>query len=189
MKKTAVLIYDTFCNFELSVALEILAMAQKEITVFGVTTESVKCEEGLTVVPEKSVFDLVIEDYDSLLLPGAMDIREAIENPDIIEFIKKFNDKVIGAISIAPIMLVKAGLLKDKIFMAGVNKDEIMEEGFSEEDLQGMIGWDDNLKKPVEEGYVIADKIITAISYNFVKWGLAFGKMLGIDINSKSFGV
>ena len=31
MKKTAVLIYDSFCNFEFSVALEILAMAEKEI--------------------------------------------------------------------------------------------------------------------------------------------------------------
>lgn len=28
MKKTAVLIYDSFCNFELSVALEILAFAK-----------------------------------------------------------------------------------------------------------------------------------------------------------------
>ena len=35
MKKTAVLIYDSFCNFEFSVALEILAMAEKEIVVFA----------------------------------------------------------------------------------------------------------------------------------------------------------
>ena len=30
MKKTAVLIYDSFCNFEISVALEILALTEKE---------------------------------------------------------------------------------------------------------------------------------------------------------------
>ncbi len=62
-KKTAVLIYDSFCNFEISVALEILALSGKEI---------------------------------------------------------------IGAISIAPILLVKAGLLKGKSFLAGVNKEEIL---------------------------------------------------------------
>ncbi len=33
MKKTAVLIYDQFCNFEISVALEILALG-KRILIF-----------------------------------------------------------------------------------------------------------------------------------------------------------
>ncbi len=34
MKKTAILIYDSFCNFEISTVLEILALAEKPITVF-----------------------------------------------------------------------------------------------------------------------------------------------------------
>lgn len=189
MKKTAVLIYDSFCNFEISVALETLALAEKEIIVFGITKEPIRSEEGLLMVPQKTLDELVIDEYDSLLLPGAMDIREAIENPKVIEFIRQFDSKIIGAISIAPIMLVKSGLLAGKPFMAGVNKDEIMEEGFTEEELCGMIGWDDNLNNPVEVGYIISDNIITSISYNFVKWGLAFGKMLGIDIPAETFGI
>ena len=48
---------------------------------------------------------------------------------------------------------------------------------------------DDNLRKPVEEGYIITGNIITSISYNFVKWALAFGKMVGIDIPAKTFGI
>ena len=39
MKKTAVLIYDQFCNFEFSVALEMLAMAGKPITIFAKSSE------------------------------------------------------------------------------------------------------------------------------------------------------
>ena len=35
MKSTAVLIYNQFCNFEFSVALEMLAIAEKPITVFA----------------------------------------------------------------------------------------------------------------------------------------------------------
>lgn len=35
MKKTAVLLYDSFCNFEISPALEILALAEKPITILG----------------------------------------------------------------------------------------------------------------------------------------------------------
>ena len=168
MKKTAILLYDSFCNFEISVALEILALAEKPITVFGITKQAIRSEDGLSIFP---------------------DIRETIENERIVDFIKKFEKKTIGAISIAPLLLVKAGLLNGKPFMAGINKEELFEEGFSESDLTEMVGWDDNLRKPVEEGYIITGNIITSISYNFVKWALAFGKMVGIDIPAKTFGI
>lgn len=143
VKKTALLIYDSFCNFEISVALEVLALGEKEVTVFGITKAPIKSEEG----------------------------------------------KIIGAISIAPIMLVKAGFLSGKQFMAGVNKDEIMEEGFSEEELSQMIGWEDNLRKPVLEGCIVTGDIVTSISYNFVKFGLKFGTMLGINLPKETFGI
>lgn len=189
MKKTAVLIYNSFCNFEFSVALEVLALAEKEVTVFAQTNQPVKSEDGLLVLPNQTISEINIDEYDSLILPGAMDIRDAIEDEEVIKFIQKFQNMKIGAISIAPIMLVRAGLLKGKSFMAGVNKEEILEEGFEEHDLENMIGWDENLKNPVKEGYIISDNIVTSISYNFVKWGLAFGKMVGIDIPPATFGL
>ena len=92
-------------------------MAEKAIVVFARSKSSVKSEEGLEVMPDKSIDELVIDDYDSLILPGAMHIREAIEDDEVIDFIRKFDGKVIGAISIAPIMLVRAGMLKGKLFM------------------------------------------------------------------------
>lgn len=189
MKKTAVLVYNTFCGFELSVALETLALAQREIAVFGATRAPVRSEEGLTVVPDSAISEVDIFAYDSLLLPGAMDIREAIENPEILAFIARFRDKAIGAISIAPLLLVKVGFLVGKPFMAGVNKDEIMEEGFSEEELSGMVGWDEHLARPVADGCIISDRIVTSTSDGFVKFGLAFGRMLGIDTYPKAFGL
>ena len=70
-----------------------------------------------------------------------------------------------------------------------IAEEEVLEEGFSESDLAAMVGWDDNLRNPVKEGYIITGNIITSISYNFVKWALAFGKMLGIDISAKTFGI
>ncbi|MFR3346376.1 MAG: hypothetical protein ACLTS6_21850 [Anaerobutyricum sp.] len=48
-----------------------------------------------------------------------MDIREAVEDDEVIDFIRKFDGKVIGAISIAPIMLVKAGMLKENHLWQG----------------------------------------------------------------------
>lgn len=191
MKKTAVLIYNKFCNFEFSVALEMLAMAGKPITIFAKSLNPVKSEEGLTVIPDKIINEINIEEYDSLLLTGSADIRKAIEDETILEFIKKFDSEnfIIGAISNAPLLLVKTGMLSGKKFMAGVNKEEVFEEGFMEEDLKQMIGWDDNIENPVPEGYIREGNIITSISYNFIKWAIAFGNAVGIEVYPKSFGV
>lgn len=191
MKKTAVLIYDQFCNFEISVVLEILAMAEKPMAIIAKDLSNVKSEEGITVSPDKCIADIDINEYDSLLLPGAMDIIEAIEDDEILSLIKLFNDdkKIIGAISIAPILLVKNGVLGTKPFMAGINKEELYEEGFSVEELLYMKGWDDNLENPVEEGYIISENVITSVSYEFVRFGLAYAKMLGIDIPAETFGI
>ncbi|MDO5716250.1 MAG: DJ-1/PfpI family protein, partial [Tissierellia bacterium] len=84
MKKTAVLIYDQFCNFEISVALETLALHNKSIDVFAKTKEIVVCEEGLKVLPDKIIYELDLDEYDSLLLPGSADIRSAVEDAEII---------------------------------------------------------------------------------------------------------
>ena len=39
-----------------------------------------------------------------------------------------------------------------------------------------MVGWTHKIKNPVEGGVVISENIITSVSYNFVKFGLAFAK-------------
>lgn len=191
MKKTAVLIYDQFCNFEISTALEALALGGKPITVFAKTMDAVTSEDGLSVLPHQSIRDVEPEEYDSLLLPGAADIREAVEDADILAFIRGFSDagKLIGAISIAPILLVKCGAMGARPFMAGVNREELAEEGFTAEDLARMHGWNDNLKAPVPEGYIIADHIITSVSYEFARFGVAFARCLGIDISGRTFGI
>lgn len=118
-----------------------------------------------------------------------MDIRSAIEDGKVLEFIKKFQGKTIGAISIAPILLVKVGLLSGKPFMAGVNAEDLFEEGFTKEDLVGMIGWDDCLKKTIDAGFIVTDKVITSVAFNFVKFGIQFCKMVGVDVSSKTFGI
>lgn len=189
MKKTAVLIYNQFCNFEIAPALEILAMGNKPVTIFAKNLAPVKSEESLIVLPEKKISELNIEEYDSLLLPGAADIREAVEDEEMIDFIRRFDGMPVGAISIAPVLLLKAGMLEGKSFMAGINQEELIEEGFSEEALALLHGWDDNLQNPIAEGFILSGNILTSVSYNFVRWGLAFGKMMGIKVSSKNFGL
>ena len=189
MKRTAILIYNQFCNFEIAPVLEMLAMAQKPISIFAKSLAPVRSEEGLTVLPEKAIDELKLDEYDSLLLPGAMDIREAIEDDAILDFIKKFDGMPIGAISIAPLLLLRAGLLDGKPFMAGVNPEDLAEEGYTSEDLALMKGWDECIKNPVPDGYIRAGNIVTSVSYGFIRWALAFGEIIGIKASPKTFGI
>jgi putative intracellular protease/amidase len=191
MKKVAVLIYNQFCNFEFSVALEIIAMAGKPITIFAKTLEPVKSEEGIRVIADKTIDELQIEDYDALLLTGSADIGEAIEDEGVLSFIQSFDKEniIIGAISIAPILLLKAGMLNEKRFMAGVNKEDLLEEGITLDDMKNMVDWNQNLQSPIAEGYIQDGNIITSVSYNFIPWAIAFGKALGLEVYPKSFGV
>ena len=191
MKKTAVLLYESFCNFEFSVLLEILAINKKPVVFFAKEILPIISEEGLKVIPDIKIEALDISEFDSLILTGAADIRKAIEDEEILSFIKKFDERdyIIGAISIAPILLLKAGILSRKSFMAGVNKEELYEEGFSEKDLTLMIDWNESIKNPVPNGYIKEGNIITSVSYEFVRWGIEVAKKLGLNVNPLSFGI
>ena len=191
MKKTAVLLYESFCNFEFSVLLEILAINKKPVVFFAKEILPIISEEGLKVIPDIKIEDLDISEFDSLILTGAADIRKAIEDEEILSFIKKFDERdyIIGAISIAPILSLKAGILSRKSFMAGVNKEELYEEGFSKKDLTLMIDWNESIKNPVPNGYIKDGNIITSVSYEFVRWGIEVAKKLGLNVNPLSFGI
>ena len=190
MKKTAVLIYDQFCLYEMSVALEMLSMAGKPITVFAKTLAPIRSEEGLLASPDAAIDALDISAYDSLLLTGSADLREAAEDEAVVAFVRRFDrpDIVIGAISIAPMLLLKAGMLQGKRFMMGVNQADVLEEGFTPEDVRHMIGWDDSLQSPVEEGYIQDGNIITSVSYGFLKWAEAFCRALKLEVDPLAFG-
>ena len=185
MKKAAILIYNQFCNFEIALLLEIFKFNNKPITIFSKSLEPVLSEEGIRILPDKEIVELDLEEYDSLILTGAEDIREVIEDKEIIDFIKKFEGLIIGAISIAPVILLKADLLKNKRFMAGVNQEELYEEGFAPKELKLMIGWEDSKKESIK--YIVDNNIITSVSYNFIYWSVAVARELGLKAYFEDF--
>ena len=185
MKKAAILIYNQFCNFEIALLLEIFKFNNKPITIFSKSLEPVLSEEGIRILPDKEIVELELEEYDSLILTGAEDIREVIEDKEIIDFIKKFEGLIIGAISIAPVILLKADLLKNKRFMAGVNQEELYEEGFTPKELKLMIGWEDSKKESIK--YIVDNNIITSVSYNFIYWSVAVARELGLKAYFEDF--
>ncbi len=189
MKKTAILIYNQFSNRELAPVIEILMHKKKPFTIFAKNLDPIISEEGMRVKPNCFIDQIDINQYDSLVLPGAIDIRHVIEDEQTLDFIKRFDGLTIAAVSIAPILLLQCGLLTGKKFMAGVNRAELYEEGFTKSQLALMTDWDDNIKNPIEKGYIIDGNIITAVAYNALQWAVGFANMIGLNVSTELFGL
>lgn len=112
-----------------------------------------------------------------------------VEDESTQEFVSKFYDAgtLIGANSIAPILLLKLGYLKEKPFMIGVEKSNLYEEGFTDDDMKYMIGWEESCYEVVPEKYLKTDNIITSVAFGFRQWAMAIGKELNIELYPKSF--
>lgn len=190
MKKTAVFLFDLFSNYELSVALSVLSQSGKPFDVFCLTPEAVS-EEGLRVQRDKALFQLEIEAYDSLLIPGCMDPRNIIDDPGVHAFLQSFDldTHIIASISSSPLLLLKAGLLEGKRYMAGAVKEELLEEGFTLAQMRGMrditeIKNDDGTADLwMKDGH-----LLTAVGSGFVAFGIEFGKMLNLDFEPSWYG-
>lgn len=190
-KKTAILLFDLFSNYELSVALSILSQGKKQFDFFGLKDEVIS-EEYLHAKCTKLLEEIIIEEYDSLLIPGCMDLEDIISSERILNFLKKFDtkDMIIASISSSPILLLKAGMLENRRFMAGVIKEELVEEGFTMEQMKNMVDI-----KELSENYdnigpcIVDDNILTSVGCNFIQFGIQFGKMLSLDFQPGWYGV
>lgn len=123
MEKVACLIYPNFSLYEIATLTSSLVLN------FGVTVdyiasrpESVLSEDGLSCQPTKLISEVNLDDYSCLLLPGMINFIPALKDKVLIDFLSslKGKDTLIAAISSAPILLAKAGLLIDREFTGGI---------------------------------------------------------------------
>ncbi len=190
-KKTAILLFDLFSNYELSVALSILSQGKKQFDFFGLKDEVIS-EEDLHAKCTKILEEIIIEEYDSLLIPGCMDLEDIISSERILNFLRKFDtkDMIIASISSSPILLLKAGMLENRRFMAGVIKEELVDEGFTMEQMKNMVDIKELRENYDDIGpYIVDDNILTSVGCNFIQFGIQFGKMLSLDFQPGWYGV
>lgn len=175
MKKTAVLLYPQFSEYELSVALSILMQGHKPIVTVGLNSHRIKGESGLTCFADTQLSDVNIGEIDSLLLPGCMDIGTLVDEQALIDFIRKMHETeaVIASISSSPYLLAKAGVLKDKHYTVGLPLEGMKQLGVF--DFNYYV--DDLL---VQDG-----PIITARGRGFIQFGIALGKALQLDFDEQ----
>ena len=123
MKKVLCLIYPNFSLYEITALTSTLALSF-DVTIDYVASDHsmVVSEDGLPCQPTKTLDQIRIEEYSCVILPGMVNIGPALQNEKLISFLRALGEQdiLIAAISSAPLLLAKAGLLKDTKFTGGI---------------------------------------------------------------------
>ena len=123
MKKALCIIYPNFSIYEVVGLTSTLALSFGiEIDYVGSDRNVIRSEDGLACQPTRTLDKVVIEDYSCVILPGMINIASALHDEKLISFLRSLNQQeiLIAAISSAPILLAKAGLLNDTKFTGGI---------------------------------------------------------------------
>ena len=73
--------------------------------------------------------------------------------------------------------------------MAGIDKEWLLEEGFTMESMNGMIDVPLLKENPIAEGFIKDGNIVTSVAWHFREWAMEFGRMVGIEVYPKSYGL
>ena len=123
MKKVLCLIYPNFSLYEIASLTSALALSF-DITIDYVASDHsmVVSEDGLLCLPTKTLDQVCIEEYSCVIFPGMVNIGPALQDEKLNSFLKGLGkqDILIAAISSAPLLLAKAGLLNDTKFTGGI---------------------------------------------------------------------
>ena len=123
MKKVLCIIYPNFSLYEITALTSTLALSF-DITIDYASSDDsiVISEDGLPCQPTKTLDQICIEEYSCVILPGMVNIGPALQDEKLISFLRDLGEQdiLIAAISSAPLLLAKAGLLKDTKFTGGI---------------------------------------------------------------------
>lgn len=123
MKKVLCIIYPNFSLYEITALTSTLALSF-DFTIDYVSSDDsiVISEDGLPCQPTKTLDQICIEEYSCVILPGMVNIWPALQDEKLISFLRDLGEQdiLIAAISSAPLLLAKAGLLKDTKFTGGI---------------------------------------------------------------------
>ena len=178
MKKVLCLIYPNFSLYEITALTSILALSFDVTIDYAASDHSmVVSEDGLPCQPTKTLDQIRIEEYSCVILPGMVNIGPALQDEKLISFLKDLGEQdiLIAAISSAPLLLAKAGLLKDTKFTGGI--------------WQNFFGYFEFLpRENFQPKVLVQDKqIITAIGFAHQEFARRVILSLGLAENTDNY--
>ncbi|MDK8386591.1 DJ-1/PfpI family protein [Streptococcus xiaochunlingii] len=123
MKKVLCIIYPNFSLYEITALTSTLALSFDITIDYAASDHSIMVsEDGLPCQPTKTLDQICIEEYSCVILPGMVNIGPALQDEKLISFLRDLGEQdiLIASISSAPLLLAKAGLLKDTKFTGGI---------------------------------------------------------------------
>lgn len=180
MKKILVYLYNDMAYWEISILIQLLTYDFKdkiELISISDKNDSIIYSSNMIFQPEKILEDVNdIRDIEGLIIPGGYYRKH---NELIYETIRKLNknNKVIGAICGAPIILAEANILDSRKFTTSYNEDY-----FIKNKLHNPFGFT-NYR---DEGVVIDKNIITAKPNFFIEFAIEYCSILNLFDSRKS---
>lgn len=124
MKKVCLLLPNGFEAVEASVFTDVIGWNREEgdgtteLVTVG-TRDKLTCTFNFTVIPEKVLSEVCVDDFDALALPGGFETAGFYEDAyreDVLEFIRAFDrqGKVIASICVGALPLGKSGVLEGR---------------------------------------------------------------------------
>ncbi|MGM7683738.1 DJ-1/PfpI family protein [Cytobacillus sp. Hm23] len=166
-KKALLLLFEGYCEFEIASAISMLKSTH-ELHTFGLERTPCKSEAGLTTVPDFTIKDININNYDVLIIPGG-DLKPIAEAHDLFEWVNHFvaKGKTTAAICSGVFILAKAQVLNHKPYTVTLSKVQ--------RDFLGCFDEDYYRYQPT----VRENNILTAQGHAYVDFAIELKKMIG----------
>ncbi|KON29545.1 hypothetical protein AC477_05795 [miscellaneous Crenarchaeota group-1 archaeon SG8-32-1] len=132
MVKALVFLATGFEEIETVTIVDVLRRAGIDITVAGLTFNVIDGAHEIKMVPDKSIEDVKLENFDAVVVPGGSPgYKNLREDPRVIDIIKEAfkSEKIVAAICAAPAVLSDAGILNGKRCTIYPGMEDELEKG------------------------------------------------------------
>jgi 4-methyl-5(b-hydroxyethyl)-thiazole monophosphate biosynthesis len=115
--KVMIPLAEGFEEIEAFTVIDVLRRANIQVDTVGIIGSVIASKHGVRVIVDKRLAQVMPNEYDAIVLPGGnpgyINLGKSLQ---LMEMLKSFNtqNKLIGAICGAPLILAKQGLLDNK---------------------------------------------------------------------------
>lgn len=184
--KALCLIYEGMSLSEINLLTNYLTIYQpinQEWTIDTVGAEKTiySTEDQFLVTPKKTFDEIEFKDYKVIILPGIINPYPVADDDRVIEFLqplaKMKNRPLITAMSSAPMLLAKSGVLDNVQFTSGLFEETLNEFDFFQKENIVRQPW----------FYDEEHRILTAFNIAFREFAIESAKLLGFEISQEMF--